>query len=197
MNHFSASYLSRPPKHNCALVKFGGGLGALPDGGGNDAGANTFLANDVDVLGGESVPPSQIREDVVHGDFDALENRITHNHNSAAILFQDLAGDAAEAICVVEIAGGVVGPAGSAVRTAVHPDISYLGQQTLQPRVLEIERDLLQVADGLPVFSEVLDFELLELAGLVNKTEPEQLGPRVPNVMIVVQIGGLSDNQVN
>ena len=70
---FRASTLC-PPKHDGALVEFGGGLGALPHGGGNNTGSDTFLANDMDVLGGESVPPSQIREDVVHGDFDALKN---------------------------------------------------------------------------------------------------------------------------
>src|SRR5439155_4448388 len=103
----------------------------------------------------------------------------------------------AEAVCVVEITGGVVGPAGSAVRTAVYADLADFGQQTLHPSMLAIERDFFQIPNGLPIFSEVLDFELLELAGLVNKTEPEQLGPRVANVMIVVQIGGRSDNQVN
>src|SRR5438552_18460017 len=103
----------------------------------------------------------------------------------------------AEAICVVEIAGGVVGPAGSAVGTSVYTDVADFSQQTLQPRMLEIERDLFQIPDGLPIFSEVLDFELLELAGLVNKTEPEQLGPRVANVMIIVQIRGRSDYQIN
>ena len=40
----------RRPKHNRALVELSGRFGALPHGGGNDAGADTFVANDMDVV---------------------------------------------------------------------------------------------------------------------------------------------------
>ena len=50
----------RPPKHNRALVELSGRFGALPHGGGNDAGADTLLTDDMDILGRQTMPCRQL-----------------------------------------------------------------------------------------------------------------------------------------
>ncbi len=63
--------------------------------------------------------------------------------------------------------------------------------------MLEVERDLLQVANCLPIFSEVLRFQLLEFAGLADKTKPKKLGASVSDVMVVIEVRWGGDYQIN
>src|SRR5438270_888903 len=63
--------------------------------------------------------------------------------------------------------------------------------------MFEIKRHLLQVADCLPVFPEVLDFQSLEFTRFPHESEPEELGPRIPDVVVVVQIRRRRNNQIN
>ena len=126
---------------NRALVEAGAAFGALPDGGGDDASADAFLSNDVNVFGGEAVPRGKSRENVVNWYFDALENGVANHHDGVSFRLEHPACNAAKSVCVIEVTGGVVCPAGAAVGPTFDANGAYLSEQFLQLWVIELQRN--------------------------------------------------------
>src|SRR5437867_4107121 len=125
---------------------------------------------------------------------DALEDRVANNDDCVSFGFEDLVCDAAEAVEVVEVAGGVVSPTRAAVDSAFDANRAYLSEQFFELRVIEFKGHEIEITHGLPVLAKILVLEILEFTGFFYEPEPKELGPGIPNVVIIVEIRRRGDD---
>lgn len=123
---------------------------------------------------------------------DALQDTIADDYQRCTARSESIVDPPGKFIAIIEVGSSIVSPP----ITSIYPFLWTQLPERLQPfnEVClgqgKVEIQAFLITHSLPILAEISLLQVFQILWLFRKTEPVELRTRIPNIMIIVQIGG-------